>query len=176
MSMNPADIAILVIVGGSAILALFRGFLREVLALFTWLLAIWAGFAGNRFVASLLARFIESPGIRWAASFLVLFAAVLALSALLTWLLSTLIRKSGLTSSDRALGLVFGVARGLLVVCVVVGLARLTPLVDERLWQESVLIPYVVQVSDWMLAWIPEDLGSRLELPDAIQGAGALSP
>lgn len=172
MNANPADLAIFVTVGGSCVLALFRGFLREVLALLTWLIAIWAGFAGNRFVGAVLVRWVDSPGIRWAVSFLVLFTAVLALSAALTWLLSALIRKSGLSSSDRALGLVFGMARGLLIVGVVVGLLRLTPLVQERLWQESALIPYVVQVNDWVVARIPDDLGARIALPAAMRGSG----
>jgi membrane protein required for colicin V production len=165
MEFNLADILIFVVIAASGVMALFRGFVREMLALITWILALWAGFAWNRHVADFLARWLESPGARWAVAFLLLFTGVLALSAMLNWLMSTLIRKSGLSGTDRAIGLCFGVLRGFLVVAVIAGLARVTPLTEERLWRDSVLLPYVLSASDRLVAQLPRQWRPEAVVP-----------
>ena len=83
---------------------------------------------------------ITSPSVRLAAAFIVIFLGVLILGFVINYLLASLLKKAGVRTSDRILGVVFGAARGLLVVTLAVVLVELTPLVKSPSWRDSVIV------------------------------------
>lgn len=163
--MNPADIAILVIIGISALISLFRGLVREVLSLAAWVIAFWAAFGFTGAVGASLERWIDSPSIRWVVGFLAIFAGVLAVAAVVNMLIGRLIAKSGLSTMDRLLGLGFGVARGALVIAIFVFVGQLMPfLTREALWRESTMIPYFERLSAVIVELLPEELKEEVRV------------
>jgi membrane protein required for colicin V production len=61
-----------------------------------------------------------------------------------------LINQAGLTFSDRFLGMIFGCARGLVVVEVMIMLAGLTSLPEDPWWKESRFIPSFQSLALWL--------------------------
>ncbi|MDO9046637.1 MAG: CvpA family protein [Methylobacter sp.] len=161
------DFTLIGLVFISFVTGLLRGFIKEVFSLVFWMLAIWVSLMfsrefcriGSLLIATLppslaVAGFLESTishtSARMVASFAALFAITLSLGGLIGFLLSVLVKKTGLTFMDRFGGMVFGVVRGLIVVTVVVILAGLTPLPKDSWWTESTLIPPFQLLAVWL--------------------------
>ena len=157
------DYALLGLVAISTVIGLFRGLIREALSLLSWGCGIWVGLNYSRDFALLLAQWIEYPSIRMAVSFVILLLLTLLLGGLVGHLLGALVKKTGLTGTDRFLGMFFGIARGVLVVTVVIVLAGLTPMPQDSWWRESQLIPPFQTVAEWLRAYLPEGLAGYLD-------------
>lgn len=148
--MNWADIAILGVVAVSALISVRRGFVREALSLATWVAAFTiARFLSNS-LSMLLADLITTHSTRAAVSFVLLFVATLVVGAMVGHLIKELIRATGLSGTDRLLGVVFGTIRGLLVILVAVSALHWFDLFTlDVWWQESVFIPQFMMLEDW---------------------------
>lgn len=139
-SINWADCAILGIIAVSSLVSVLRGFVREALSLVGWILGFWAALSFSGPVAVLLVDAIGAPAVRQAVAFFALLVATLMLTALANLMAARLVVSTGLTGTDRTLGIVFGMARGTVIVAVLVMLAGLTALPHDPWWRESVLI------------------------------------
>jgi len=144
------DFAIIGLISIPLIMGLFRGFNKEVFSLGFWLLAVGVGLSFSRDLSGFLVSVISSPAARIAASFVILFVVTLILGGLISFILGTLVKKTGLTFSDRIGGLIVGVARGMVVVTVVVVLAGFTSLPKDAWWTESKLIPPFQLLAVWL--------------------------
>ncbi len=142
----------------SSVIGLLRGLIREAFSLVIWVVAIWVGLTFSREFSGFLEGLIDFPSARIAAAFAVLFFITLILGALISYLLGELVKKTGLTGSDRFAGMIFGIARGLVVVAVVIMLAGLTPLPEDSWWKESVLIPPFQALAVWFREHIPSGM------------------
>lgn len=151
------DYAIIGIVGLSALIGLTRGLLREVLSFVIWLGALLIAWTFHRELAVELTRWFPNPTIRLAAAFAILVFAVLILGAIFGHLLSLLVDKTGLTGTDRTLGVVFGTARGAILVAMLVFLGALTPLPEDDWWQGSALIGRFQVLAQLVLEQIPPE-------------------
>ncbi|HLQ84887.1 MAG TPA: CvpA family protein [Salinisphaeraceae bacterium] len=138
--MNWADFAILAIVALSALIGFFRGFLREVIGLASWILAFYVAIIGYETAASWLQPWIDSDLIRMIAGFAVLFIAVLLLGAIVNYILGRLASKTGFAGTDRVLGGAFGILRGVAILVLLVLFAGMTPVPRDAWWQESVFV------------------------------------
>lgn len=147
--MNWADWAILSIVGISGLFSIKRGFVREALSLLTWVTAFVIARLFTDALATVLSDYIQTPSFRIASAFGLLFIMTLIVGALVSNLVSLLIQATGLSGTDRILGMGFGLARGALVVVVLVALLGGTPAVQDAWWQESQLIPHFVLMETW---------------------------
>ena len=93
--------------------------------------------------------YIDTPSVRIIAACALLFVVTLLIGALVNFLLAQLVRATGLTGTDRLLGMVFGAARGLLLIVILVGLLSLAPVQHDSWWQQSTLIPHFLLIADW---------------------------
>lgn len=152
------DIAILVVVGVSATFSLVRGFIRESISLAGWVAAFAAGLYLAQPVSPLLEGVISTPSLRLGVTFILLFVSVLFAVAILNFFVGRLIKATGLSSTDRMVGVIFGVLRGVLVVAVLVVLASLTALPEEPWWQESILLRYFEQLLLWSKGYLPSEI------------------
>jgi membrane protein required for colicin V production len=146
---SPVDWAILGVVIISALISLKRGFVKEALSLVIW---IAAGAIAWMFGASLsqyLVNYIETPSIRVMAGCSILFVATLLVGAMVNYLIGELVLVTGLSGTDRFLGMAFGAARGGLLVVVAIGLLSLGPVQQDQWWQQSRLVPQFLMVADW---------------------------
>lgn len=146
--MNYADGAIILVIVISVLISVRRGFTREALSLVTWIAAFVIARLFSPAMEVLLETRIETPSVRMATAFGVLFAATLVVGAMINHLVAALITMTGLDGTDRLFGTVFGAARGALLVIFLV--AVLAPLfATDDWWQESVLVPQFAMMENW---------------------------
>ncbi len=143
------DWAIIAIIIISCLISLKRGFVKEALSLVTWIIAGVVAWLFGGALSQHLTDFIEMPSARIIAACAILFVATLLVGALVNFLISELVRVTGLSGTDRFLGMVFGGARGALLVVVLTGLLSLAPVQQDPWWQQSSLIPHFLMVADW---------------------------
>ena len=155
MTLNWVDPCIVGILGISGLVGLVRGLVREVLSLVSWGLAIWVAITYSDTLELYLINVIPSPTVRLGAAFGGLFILTLMTSSLLGFLMMRLLETTGLAGIDRMAGLLFGLARGMLIVAVLVFLARATPLPRESWWRESQLIPLFQTMALWLERQLP---------------------
>ncbi|QEY13389.1 MULTISPECIES: CvpA family protein [unclassified Cellvibrio] len=151
--MNWADWAIIAIFSLSCLIGMIRGFVREALSLFIWVAAVLvAKVFGGQF-EHLLANQIETPSIRLMTAYAVLFVATLLLGAMVSYLIGALVRATGLSGTDRLLGMVFGAARAFIVVmALLILLPGFLPVDQDGWWHESTLIPHFLACEEWVVS------------------------
>lgn len=151
MELNGADWAIIAIILVSALISLMRGFVREALSLGTWVLAFVIAVSFHQSMESLLTSAVSKPYVRELLAYVILFGGGLLIGGIATNLLVLLVEKTGLSGTDRMLGMVFGGARGFIVVLVLVIMAPavLTDIDQDLWWQQSALIPEFQAMQSW---------------------------
>ncbi|WHU40507.1 CvpA family protein [Pseudomonas fulva] len=149
MAFTLVDWAIIAIIAISTLISLKRGFVKEALSLLIWIIAGAVAWMFGGSLSVYLESYIQTPSMRVIAGCGILFVATLLVGAMLNFLIGELIRVTGLSGTDRFLGMVFGAARGGLLVVVALGLLSLGPVQQDTWWQESRLIPRFLLVADW---------------------------
>ena len=152
------DYAILAVVGISGIISLMRGFIREALSLAGWVAAFWVALAFSGKAAPMLEAYVTTPSTRLGIAFISIFIGVLLLSGIAIRLVGLLVEKTGMSGTDRTLGIVFGVLRGIVVVGLLVLLGGLTPLPRDPWWRESMLLPHFERIANEIRAFLPPNL------------------
>ena len=151
VGLAPFDWVIIALLVISTLMSLRRGFFKEALSLGTWIAAFVVARQFHSPMDQLLETQIVDSLMRSIAAFAVLFVGTLLVGAALGFFLSALIDATGLSSTDRVLGMVFGFARGALIVTVVIGLLNLTPLVNDSWYTTASLVPHFETVAQWAL-------------------------
>ena len=160
--MNWLDTTIIIITGLSCIFGLWRGLVREVLSLVTWVLALLVARSYSEVLADFLFMSIDNVTMRYVTAFALIFIAVMMLGTFLNFLMSKLLIFTGLKLIDRVLGGLFGIARGMLIV--LVGLFFSSFFLSQGgYWQQSKLIPYGQTMIDISRSFI-QDAGD-MNLP-----------
>lgn len=168
--MNALDYTFLIVMGLSALVGLLRGFVRETVSLLVWIAAFWLAMSYGAAVAERLSGYIHQPSLRVAAAFVALFVAVLLVGMVVNYLLAGLLKKAGLRISDRVLGVLFGLARGGLVVGLAMVLVELTPLVESESWRQSAIVGMMQPMLSHVHKFLPSDLHATVA-----QGFGVFS-
>jgi membrane protein required for colicin V production len=161
--MTSFDYAVLTIVGLSVIFSVMRGMVREVLAILGWVAAFYVGRTYTNQLLPLMPADIPTEPLRVLAAFLVLFLATLLLASLLGIAISAIFKKIGLGWLNRLLGALFGVVRGLLIVCVLVFLAGLTEVPKDARWRNAMFSAPIEALVISMLPWIPENIAKHVK-------------
>ena len=134
-----ADVVIAVAMVISAVFGVLRGFVKEVVSLVIWLAALLLGVVFAAPIGELIGLNL-GPRLQIAVGFATVFIVVLVAGAIVQRILGGLVESTGLTGTDRMLGLLFGAARGAAVV--IVALIALRPFAEVRdWWSDSTLIP-----------------------------------
>lgn len=160
--MTGLDWIILTVIVVSGGISVIRGFVKEAISLATWILAVWVALMFAPKLALLLPESWESPTVRWVASAIGLFMTTLLVGGLANFLLSTMVEKTGLSGTDRALGIVFGVLRGVAIVAVLVLIFSGSSLAQEDWWVESRLRPFFEPIASWMRTHYPADMAESM--------------
>ena len=155
--MSWLDIIIIGVIALSALISLIRGFVKESISLISWIVAGIIAFRYFSPMAGLLEPYVTSPTFRGIAGFAILFIGTLVIGAIINFIMSQLVSKTGLSGTDKALGVVFGGARGVLIVTMIVLLASLTPMPEAPWWQDSAMVGFFQQLAEWVKGIIPAD-------------------
>lgn len=117
MQLTLFDVIVIAIVGISALAALVRGAVAEVMGLVSWAGAAVVAFLALPYATSLVQPVIAGEGLAAAVAFAGVFAVALIVLKLLTGMISGAVSGSVLGPLDKLLGLAFGAARGVFLVC-----------------------------------------------------------
>lgn len=166
------DYLLLAILGFSTLISLFRGFFREAMSLGTWVVAIWVAWKFGPQLAEMLQGLISPTAVRlWAARALVVIGVLIA-GGLLGTFFHFVLETTGLTGTDRAIGMVFGFARGVVLVGLLLAIMQSADFDETEWWPQSVLMPYFAPVTD-MIRHAAEDGLEFLDDLEAAEGAAA---
>lgn len=161
--LNWADYVLIGILTFSVLVGMMRGFIREVLTIAVWILAFVVAFTYAGPASAYLASVSDNATLRYIAAFVLLIVCLVALGAVINWLIGKLLKTTGLSGTDRLLGLFFGLARGILLIGVLVLFAMHSTLTDDKWWKQSQTIPQFVQVAEWIEGYLPNDWSKWLD-------------
>ena len=162
------DYAILAIVGISGVISLMRGFIREALSLAGWIAAFWFALAFSGRVAAWLDGYVSVPSVRVGIAFAATFFGVLLVCGIVLRLAGLLVERTGMSGTDRTLGIVFGVLRGIVIAGLLVLLAGLTPLPLDPWWDQSIFLPHFVELANELRAFLPPEIQQQIRFgPDS---------
>ena len=161
--MTSFDYVVLTIIGLSIILSVMRGFFREALAILGWIAAFVVAKTYANQLVPMMSTDIPTESLRILAAFLVLFFATLLVASLLAIALSSVFKKMGMGWLNRLLGAFFGLARGVLIVCIVVFLAGLTELPSDARWRNAMFSAPLEALVITMLPWVPISIAKHVK-------------
>ncbi len=154
--MTVVDWALLAVLAVSLLLGAWRGLVYEVLSLVSWT----AAFLLAQWLAPSLAMQLPlgdlAEPLRYAAAFALVFVLIAFIGGLLVSLIKKAVNAVGLRPVDRALGMVFGLARALVLLLAVAVVAGLTPLGQSPLWRNSAGAPYLNALLVWVKPSLPQ--------------------
>lgn len=155
-ALNWVDWAILALILVSGGFGAMAGFIKEFLGLVIWLIAGVISWRYASVLAVELAPWLELESTRVMAAAGILFMLTLLVGGLVSHLLNLLVQATGLKGTDRFMGLIFGILRGLCILVILAGILRLAPVQNDPWWRQSVLLPELTRVADWAMARLPE--------------------
>lgn len=155
--MHWIDILVIGILLISGAFAYARGFVHEVLSIAAWIGAIFATLYGTPVLEHFTLQFIEDPFIASLVTYIVVFVVALTILSITTRRISRSVKESALGPLDRALGFLFGLVRGAVIVALVwIGYAWMTPPDEQPEWiYEARTIPLIIQGADMLKALAP---------------------
>jgi membrane protein required for colicin V production len=156
------DYILLALILGSAVLGAFRGFLREVISVITWVLAIWLAWRLAPALAPKLGGALRDPvhGV-WAARTLI-FLVVVIVGYCAGGVVNHFVRLSMFSGLDRLLGFLLGLVRALVVIGIGIMLAQAMRLDGEAWWKQSRLVALLEPTASVLRALAGEHLPSGL--------------
>jgi membrane protein required for colicin V production len=159
----------------SAAFSMVRGFVREILAIFAWVGAVIAALNLFPIVQPYVNSILPLKNLVVAVSIGVIFIVTLILLSIIAALLGSLVRDSALSGLDRTLGMVFGVARGVVLICLAyIGLCMT---VAEPEWPQPVVnarfLPAAYKGAAALVALVPDPYKPKVLPPPSATAPSA---
>jgi membrane protein required for colicin V production len=164
MPITLLDIILIGVMLVSALLAMIRGFMREILSIAAWVIAAVATlYAYAKFLPTAKSYFnndIIAAGAVIGGTFL----GTLLIVSIITVRFSDMVLDSRVGALDRTLGFLFGLARGLVIVVVAfLFFAWLVPPRTQPSWVANAKSKVVLQsTGDWLMSMLPDDPESTI--------------
>jgi membrane protein required for colicin V production len=165
---NWTDYIIVGVLALSVLIGLWRGLISEVLALAVWIAAFWVAWMFGPVVAGYFEHSITLPSARILVGYGLCFVVVLIVGALLRFVIGKLVESTGLSGTDRLLGMLFGFARGVLLVTLAVFLLGFTAFTRDPWWRQSALLPQFTGMATWLSQRVPAGVRDHLHPPAAL--------
>jgi membrane protein required for colicin V production len=151
----------------SALLALMRGFTREVLSLIAWVMAALAAFFAvlNDELKQMTMQYIEPQLVAVIALGGAVFLVVLVIASLISVKISDMVVDSSAGAFDRSLGFIYGLARGLVLVAIAfIFYDKLTPIESQQPWIKNArTMPLIQRTADVIHSLVPQDVSESLK-------------
>ena len=153
--MNWADWLIASVLLISALISMKRGFVKEVLSLIVWVVAFVIATWFKEPVGELFTPWLDAVSMRQLLAFILIFIVVLIIGGVINHSFGRAIEIVGLRTADRLFGVLFGLARGVLLFLVaIIYLPRIVPVHQDAWWHNSVFIPHFTAIEDNFFTWV----------------------
>ncbi len=166
MSFQLLDLILIGIMLISGLLALMRGFTREVLSLVAWGLAAFAAFIAinQQQLVDLVMPYVDKPIIAKVAVGAVVFLLVLIIVSVISVKISDMVVDSAAGAFDRSLGFVYGLLRGFVLVAIAyLFYGWLLPPDKQEAWvRDARSLPYLKSAGSLLLSFMPPDIAETL--------------
>jgi membrane protein required for colicin V production len=168
MSFQILDFILFGIMAISGLLALARGFTREVLSLVAWGAAAAAAFFASKQkpLLDLVTPYVDptKPIVAQIIVAAVAFILVLIIVSVISVKISDRVVDSRVGAFDRTLGLVYGLARGLVLVSIAyLFYGWLLPVDRQEDWvRNAATLPMIRSVGNTLLGFMPPDIAQTL--------------
>jgi membrane protein required for colicin V production len=149
--------------------SLVRGFVKEAVSLVVWIAAIWLGFHYSSMLGEQHLSMVEPAGARAPLAFFAILIIVLIVGAIFNYVISRLVAGSGLSFIDRFFGMVFGFARGVLLIAVLILACQISAFAKPWL-EHSQLAVYFEGVTQWLGHFVPQELDHVKETVTGMKG------
>jgi membrane protein required for colicin V production len=150
------DYAIIGVIALSIITGLFRGFVKELIALCVWVVAIWLAISYSSVLSPWLEPYLHDKTVRTAVTFIAILLVVIIVGGLFNALLSFILRRSGLSGTDRILGMGFGFVRGVFLVSLMMLVVKMTSLPHHDYTSQSHLYAKFDPLVNRLAAYMPD--------------------
>lgn len=160
--MTAFDYIVLAIIVGSIIIAVMRGLVAEVVSLGAWVLAFWCAKRFSPVVSTFMPADLPNDSLRIAAAFVLVFFLVWLVLVVVRITLTGLLHSVGLGGINRFLGAMFGLARGMVVVFILVLLGGLSDLPLSPMWRNALLAPPLESAVLSLRPWLPPLLAENV--------------
>lgn len=174
MSIGFIDIIAISILIFSILFALYRGLIRELLGIASWILAGFLGIYSYEPMQPIMQKFIENKQIAGLCGAAIIALIVLVFMTIINAHINKKLRESSLSGLDRLLGLVFGFIRAVLFM-VLIYVGAVTVLSDkqiEELEKDSFSLSYIKKTAEFMKRFVPENVQSDLGMNENKQKNG----
>ena len=160
LTITIADLSLILILLISGVLAFFRGFITEILAIASWVGATISTLSLFKPIQPFTREIIPISLAADVITGIVIFLISLLLISLITHSIANLIRGKSLSIYDRCLGFIYGILRGVFLISFLQLLSvQVIPLNEHPDWvKKSISLPYVTYVSDFLLILVPNNL------------------
>jgi len=166
--LNEIDYGIIGIISISVLVGLLRGFVRDSMSLMTWIVAAILAVSYCEEVAVWFTS-ISIVGVRLLLAFILILLTTLIVGGIVSHLLSKLIHSTKFSITDRIVGILFGLARGVAItafgILMAVLIVKPSNLSKNERWKASILIPQFEPTSLWIKAQLPEAIVKFFEDP-----------
>jgi membrane protein required for colicin V production len=159
MPITLLDVILLLVMLISGLLAMVRGFMREILSIAAWIIAALVTLYAYPRVLPLAKEYFSSTMVATGISVAGVFLITLLVVSVITVRISDLVLDSRIGALDRSLGFVFGLGRGLLIVVVAfLFFAWLVPPKAQPGWVQNAKSKVVLEsTGKWLTDLLPED-------------------
>jgi membrane protein required for colicin V production len=154
--MHWVDIAIISIIVLSMITGLFRGFVKELIALCVWILAFWLAFHYASMLDGWVNPYIHDNTLKIIVEFIIIFFATLIVGAIVNACIGFIMRRSGLSGTDRVLGMGFGFVRGLFLIAIIMVGFRISNMPYSEYSKDSSLYAKFDPLVSWLSGYVPD--------------------
>ncbi len=156
--MTVFDLILLAIFIISTVVGVFRGFIKEILSIVSWILAFWLGYTYCVEAGEWLAQFVSlgDGKIRTSAGFGLVFVATLFIFAIITYVITKLIVRGPIKGVDRVLGIATGFLRAVIISAVLMVLLQAFGVSSSAFWKESKFVPHLMPAVELMQEVLPK--------------------
>jgi membrane protein required for colicin V production len=155
-----ADLGAILVILISAFFAFTRGFVRESLSVGAWIGALFAALFAFSRARPIARNLIEIPQLADIAAFVSVFLVALMLLTVVARLIAGRVQHSRLNAVDRSLGFVYGLARGVVLVCLAyIPVQLLLAPTEQPVWlREARSFPLIERGADWITTLVSSNL------------------
>lgn len=160
--MNPLDIGVIAVIGLSAVFAFARGLVREALSIAAWVGAGFITLYGFNTVNAMVEPMVKNPLLSQLIAGFGLFIGALIVLTVITGIVARSVRAGSLSSIDRTLGFIFGLARGAFILSLAYLLLDIAQPSDRPAWlRDAKSVPYLQQGANMLRNFLPEQWRSK---------------